>query len=111
MDEDNAQGGTGYTWRLAGYKITVPSPAAAGKLNDEAMRHDLIADHIDVDVDALFTRKTSYTLKLDRWRSLVKTRPDLDDYRRTNTAPAHRTVSIVPDATRPMLDATAQELE
>jgi len=96
IDQENREGGTGYTWRIAGYKVSVTSPAALGKLNDEAMRHDLITDRVDVDVDALFTRKTSYTLKADRWRNLVKQRPDLDDYRKSNTRPPRRDVSIVP---------------
>ena len=112
IDHENASSGSGYTWHAAGYKVTVTSPAAGGTLNAEALRSDLVREHpTDVDHEALFARKTTYTLRRDRWNRLIKQRPDLDDLRIRNTAPAtSRTVTIVPDRfAQAVINATAED--
>src|SRR5215467_6092498 len=106
IDDENATAGSGWTWRTPRYEITVDSPGIAGKRHDEAMRAELIAEHRDIEVDALFTRTVTYTLKLDRWRNLVKRRPDLDEIRERHTSPPQRRVTIRPLA----ITATADEL-
>ena len=112
IDQENREGGTGYTWRINGYKITVPSPAAAGKLHADALRAELAAQHRELDVDALFQPKITYTLRIDRWRNLLKQRPELDDLRKRHTSPAARTVTITPlPQLRPLpaIDATTED--
>jgi hypothetical protein len=112
IDHENATSGSGYTWHGAGYKVTVSSPTAGGALNAEGLRLDLIREHpTDIDHEALFLRKTSYTLRRDRWHALIKQRPDLDDLRVRNTAPASgRTVTIVADRfAQAVINATAED--
>ena len=110
IDEENALAGSGLTWHSAGWQITVSSPVAGGTLNAEGLRMDLIREHpTDIDYEALFVRKVSYTLRRDRWNNLIKQRPDLDDLRVRNTAPAPaRKVSIVP-VRQGFVDATATD--
>ena len=114
IDQENASSGSGYTWHAAGYKVTVSSPTAGGPLNAEALRMDLIREHpADIDHEALFLRKTSYTLRRDRWNALIKQRPELDDLRIRNTAPASgRTVTIVADRfAQAVIDATSEDAD
>lgn len=109
IDQENREGGSGYTWRIGGWKVTVPSPAAGGRLRDDALRDELIRQEPDIDVDRLFQRKTTFTLRMDRWRNLVKQRPELDEYRVFHTAPGPRTVTITQLPTlRSAIDATAE---
>jgi hypothetical protein len=94
IDSENAVSGAGYTWRAHGWKVTVPSPAARGELRAIEFRLALIANHPELDFDALFQRKVTYTLRVDRWNALTKQRPELEAIRDEHTAPARRDVKI-----------------
>jgi hypothetical protein len=112
IDLENETAGTGYTWRTAGYKVSVDSPTVAGRLDVEALRAYLVATYRDLDLDSLFARKIVYTLRQDRWRNAAKQHPEFPDVLKDHQAPATRRVKIVPVPTlRPpaAIDSTAED--
>jgi len=109
IDEENAVSGSGYTWRVAGYKITVDSPTVAGKLDVHALRAYLVATYSDLDLDALFDRKVTYTLRHDRWKNATKQHPEFDDVLKDHQAPPRRDVKVVPLPQLHAIDATSED--
>jgi len=103
----------GYTARVDGYQIQVPSPTAGGRVATGMLRRVLLerADELelsDLAIEQAFTPKTRYTLNRAVYNTIAKQAPALHRLLEEHTGePPARRATVT--SLRPAIDATAEE--
>jgi hypothetical protein len=107
---------SGYSVRLPGWEIRVPSPTAGGKLDAGALRAATLAraDELGLApaaIEQAFASTTSYTLRRAKWNTLVSQAPELTDLLRVHTGPPdRRRATVTPLEFAPAaIEATVEE--